>query len=431
MTIHRGLAASEAHPENGMTRSDMEATERVADRLNEVIIFRSTGPWAKRWLQRGYPSKNFHVKGKSSDWGPHAGFVPYDGTFSKVGGNAEKAAKGTKANDKGLTSNFARKAHLGLTRDELDMQCNEVSGTPPRTAIASRQTIPNSKDLFLTATRSGDHKRIIFRAVWGDVWGMSGKQMNIRGQGYLIYVYPPGMGTNLKRLTYEKPIPLEVMISNEVGAEQPMTGDYDLFAICPSWGQYGSQSSRTISKPGIRLRGSRGFHKGMSFPAGVGMDNVIDPQLYMGGTQKSDWANMTGQNALKAKEHGQKHRNEHPDMGNVTPRILRCINELNAAMGASGASAGLRRVHHNAESHRHRYFGAITRDEMVDDGDGFPLTVFQPSSLATHDSPTSTYGTVSTLETYNELQDYVRLLHAAGFFVPKSWIWGLPSAFGL
>src|ERR1700749_2883398 len=102
MAFIAGLEASFNHSENGMTRSDMEACERTANMLNEVIIFRFTGPWSKRWLERGYPSKNFHVKGKSSDWGPHAGLVPYDGTYSKVGYDPVKAAKGTHANDDGI-----------------------------------------------------------------------------------------------------------------------------------------------------------------------------------------------------------------------------------------------------------------------------------------------------------------------------------------
>ena len=64
---------------------------------DEVIIFRSTGPWSKRWLEKDHSSKNFHVKGKRSDWGPHAGLVPYDGIYSKVGYSPAKAAKGTAA----------------------------------------------------------------------------------------------------------------------------------------------------------------------------------------------------------------------------------------------------------------------------------------------------------------------------------------------
>jgi hypothetical protein len=77
-------------------------------------------------------------------------------------------------------------------------------------------------------------------------------------------------------------------------------------------------------------------------------------------------------------------------MGNLTPRILRCINMLNVQMGATGAKSALRRVHHNAESHRNHIFGALTATQM-DGGDGFPLTVFQPRALLAPNSPVRVY----------------------------------------
>ena len=46
-------------------------------------------------------------------------------------------------------------------------------------------------------------------------------------------------------------------------------------------------------------------------------------------------------------------RQEHPDMGNLTPRILRAILELNVQMGAVDANAPLRRVLHR-EAHEVR-----------------------------------------------------------------------------
>ena len=136
---------------------------------------------------------------------------------------------------------------------------------------------------------------------------------------------------------------------------------------------------------------------------------------------------MTKNSPFKKKGDDQSHRNEHPDLGNVTPRIVRCITALNVAMGAVGLKVGLRRVHHNAESHRFRMFGAITKQEMEDEGEAFPLTVFQPRWLVDKPSPVQLYKTICTLETYNELVTYAERLHSAGFFVPKSWIWGLPS----
>lgn len=122
--------------------------------------------------------------------------------------------------------------------------------------------------------------------------------------------------------------------------------------------------------------------------------------------------------------------NEHSDMGNLTPRLLRCITALNAAMGATGDKASRRRVHHNAESHRNYRFGAITGDEMEGGNEGFPLTVFQPLALYAGKGaglPTARYNDICTLETFAEFKDYAAALHTAGFYVPKNWVWNMPS----
>ena len=192
------------------------------------------------------------------------------------------------------------------------------------------------------------------------------------------------------------------MTSAEVGANNlPMTGDYDLFAVCPTWADYGSLSSRPIVKPGIALANGS-LNKGLAFREGVGMDNVMDGRLATGGTGAMDFRNrVVGyrknfyDNKLQGRSNDDTYKlifeaspyGEHADMGNLTPRILRCINLLNALMGATGGGAALRRVHHNAESHRYRLFGALTAQDMVTMkdgevyGDGFPLTVFQPQRL--------------------------------------------------
>ena len=444
-----GIQGSFGHNQNGMTFSDMAASLTAADRLNEVIIFRSTGPWAKRWLKRGYPSKNFHVKGKSSDWGPHAGLVPYDGIWSKVGYNDKKAEKGTDANKDGLASGFAGKELLVLTMAQIDEQLNDPEGAPPRTAISGKYQAPGSKDLMLTCRRSGDQRQVVFRAkaLGGDRFG--------------IYVYKDAAATKnnavsgnaIKLADSDKEgklaVPLEVMTSREVGAGKPMTGDYDLFAVCPSWADYGSLTRSDIVKPGIQLDNGE-LRKGLAFRAGVGMDNVLDTRLHTMGKSNPKGLNPTdygernqiirnrmrnGQtgplspDSLKVLFDGSPYT-EHGDMGNLTPRILRCINELNVQMGAVGANAALRRVHHNAESHRFRQFGALTGQDMITKkdgeqyGDGFPLTVFQPASLLRNAS-TLRYTQVCTLESLEEFKVYAKALAEAGYYVPKNWIWGI------
>ena len=108
---------------------------------------------------------------------------------------------------------------------------------------------------------------------------------------------------------------------------------------------------------------------------------------------------------------------EHEDMGNVTPRILQCVQRLNSAMLANGTSGAFRRVHHNAESHRNHLFGAITGNEMVE-GEGLPVTGFHPAPIAGFDS-------VVTITTFSDFKAYVQEVHAAGFYVPKNWTWNL------
>ena len=402
-----GIMASYQHRENGMTMEDMVACGRVANRSKEVIIFRSTGPWSQRWIRRNYPTKNFHVKGKSSDWGPQAGFVPYLGKYSKVGRDAENERTGTKYNEDGKHHSSAQKTQLCLTREELDIQFRELAAG--RTALAEMHLDAKTGDYILYASRSSDGVRFAFRAVWAK-------------DHYKIFVFDKVLP--LRAQVFDIPKPLEVMTSSEVGAKnKPMTGDYDLMTVCPTWKDYGERSAATISKPGLDFGRGGQAEPGQSFVAGTNLDAAVDPRLSTGLPNQMTAAGKPktfGARGFTAPQYGgvvnatREMSSEHPDMGNLTPRILRCINDLNLAMGQTGA---FRRVHHNAESHRNLIFGGITADDMGR-GEAFPLTVFQPEGLRI-----AGYESVHTLETLAEFKAYATALHDAGYFVPRNWTW--------
>jgi hypothetical protein len=97
---------------------------------------------------------------------------------------------------------------------------------------------------------------------------------------------------------------------------------------------------------------------------------------------------------------------------------------LNVQMGATGSKSAMRRVHHNAESHRNHIFGALTSSQM-EGGDGFPLTVFQPRALLGPNSPVRMYQDVCTLESMPEFKTYATALNSAGYYVPRNWTWGM------
>jgi hypothetical protein len=204
-------------------------------------------------------------------------------------------------------------------------------------------------------------------------------------------------------------------------------------AVCPTWGNYGSRSVGVISKPGVNFGRTGGAEPGQTFQASSNLDGVLDMRTNTGlvgkkvtfekdGVTKQEWRTDGGK-GFAARQYNDRAKStpgmshEHNDMGNITPRILRCVNELNLAMGQTGP---FRRVHHNAESHRNVIFGGITGSDMAN-GEAFPLTVFQPRGLQVlgyHES-------VFTLENLGEFKSYATLLHDAGFYVPKSWVWGM------
>jgi hypothetical protein len=420
-----GLQQSFLHVDNGMTMEDMVACRSVANRSGEVIIFRSTGSWSMRWIARRYPTKNFHVKGKSSDWGPQEGFVPYDGRFSKVGGDAAKAEAGTKANQSGIDDKYAGQVQLRLAAEELRLQLEQPAGNPPKKACVQAWPVGATRDLLLRALRSGDDKPFLFRAVQeGD------------GRFALYVLDDDGMGqVKFNALQFDLVArggkfdpkapgafkPLMVMTSAEVGADnKPMTGDYDLMAVCPPWNDYGTAASADIVKERIQFTTGRST-VGQHFAAGRGLDKVLDMTTNTGAASRDPKKTFQGLGK------GEAGKGEHKDMGNITGRILRCINALNAEM-PNGATA-LRRVHHNAESHRNHLFGALTGAEM-EGGDGFPMTVFQPAALYTAQPgrtppPTARFLDVATFETLAEFKEYALLLNQAGYFVPRNWTWGM------
>jgi hypothetical protein len=75
----------------------------VAHGRNEVLLHRPVNPEAYIHLAEGAPTKGIHIKGKSSDWGPHRGYIPVHEKYSKLAhlkNAAERDAKVAKYEEK-------------------------------------------------------------------------------------------------------------------------------------------------------------------------------------------------------------------------------------------------------------------------------------------------------------------------------------------
>ena len=69
----------------GISAAHAQAFLRVSLDTDCVILTRTPGEAALTLLAEGYDAKGFHVKGKSCDWGPWAGFICAEPRFNKSG----------------------------------------------------------------------------------------------------------------------------------------------------------------------------------------------------------------------------------------------------------------------------------------------------------------------------------------------------------
>jgi len=83
------LRANDAYAASGMPRQHGLCFQSVSDQTRCVIASRAVGIHASGLLLENYATKGFHVKAKSCNWGPMAGFVLADPRFTKRGSSAE------------------------------------------------------------------------------------------------------------------------------------------------------------------------------------------------------------------------------------------------------------------------------------------------------------------------------------------------------
>lgn len=372
------LDNAQGHPDQGMTLHDINATMRVAQRRNEIIMFRDTGCWSRPYIEAGHPTKPFHVKGKSSTWGPHAGLIPYNSEFSKAF-HEKDIAKGLRLNKEGIAGNYARPINAYITESFINSDLLVRKGSAGRPPV-DRITRPRGDVIYFFCTKpNGDSRGP------GKKYILLGKK--VPGGRYQLFTFPGNAAQINERELFLKESSAEPMLVMTVpGADKPITGDYDLFAVCPSWASYGSQDKKmdpTLDNP----QQNASFKRTQS--------KAADPLL--GERAQQSLASIKA--AFTA---------EDPDRGNLTPRILAVIKSLQMEMGGP-----FPRVHHNAESGRPFAPGAE---------DGFPVTTFHPRSGIGGYSFRN-----AVIDNVGDLRDYFTRLYMDGYYPPRNHAWNMNS----
>jgi len=178
-----------------------DAFQRVANKYKVVLGVRAPNALGETLLREGFPSKNFHVKAKSSPTGPTAGFIAADPRYSKL--PASKLEVQAKYVAEAL-KNGARLVDLELSPQRLD----ELVRTGHLESIGDGQYAANYP-----------LGRFEFSI------GPDGRVTDATGQAVQVLTNPPEKG-------------------RESFNAKPITADYDLFGIFPRANQ--ADNARSI-----------------------------------------------------------------------------------------------------------------------------------------------------------------------------------------
>jgi hypothetical protein len=133
---------------SGMVASHAEAFSQVARHGNLILVTRPVNCQATALIANGAATKGMHVKGKSADWGPQAGFIAVEQRFSKLGNPSADEAK--RRDNAAKIPEFDREVRhsieggwavaVALTIDGQPVQVCTVRGPPDREQPLVRRT---------------------------------------------------------------------------------------------------------------------------------------------------------------------------------------------------------------------------------------------------------------------------------------------------
>ena len=285
----------------GIPLRHMDAFQRVANAKNCVIMSRAVGTSCTQLIEESYSSKGFHVKAKSCDWGPMAGFVLADPNLTKrapVEVDKQKSDLEHAFKDWGAGST---PLYISTNRRDLLMKEGKITrrgGDDASMIVSAKQTSdggPYDKVL----------RKYFFRLERVDASRLQNAPADVM---YAVkYVSPDkafhvggGEGDHVHAMVNPHGLGGRVP-----GVRAALTGDYDLFSVAASRARYA---------PGTGVDGKGEFNRGYDAR-----------MISVPGLEKN----------IKA---GLKDVGEDVHMGNLTGRLRELKDALNRSRGIWAAT---------------------------------------------------------------------------------------------
>jgi Anthrax toxin LF subunit len=204
---------------SGIPTAHATRIEAIAAEKSTFILIRAVNPRSLALLVN-HKVKGLDIHGKSADWGPQAAYIPVDAALSKAAGNPIAVAEGNKSNKKSVGKGDVRKTQLLVTITRLEYLKRKG---------CLMGTVGSGQSFKMRARRKRDSTLYDF------VFDLKTAATKTTPALYKVSYFPP-QKPKPKTKTKPKPEPLLVVgyksLTN-VGAVDPVTADFDLFAVCP------------------------------------------------------------------------------------------------------------------------------------------------------------------------------------------------------
>ncbi|MBC4012222.1 adenylate cyclase [Morganella morganii] len=357
---------------SGIAEKHLTPLLAFAEKEKLVISFRPVEHAATGLINAGYPTKNFHIKGKSANLGPMAGFIPVEQHLSKLGNkpgdNAGKISRMNEEIQQCIRGKYAEPGDLVITaqriRELIEMNLISECSPPLRENMAGKITYT----LSVSSGNPAHIARYIARPAGGDL--------------YAIY-------------HADNKSPVQVLYSPDV--KQPLTADYDLMIVSHPMENHGVQDTLRIKsispEEHIRQRAyllSSGTTRKPFFRSTTAAEGLKTPVSL---PAKEILRRASAQDAIRKELQAL----EHPGYGNSSQRITDLIPEINSALVCK---PGCDVVHHGMDA-------ANPYSEL---DDNFPATFFLPEQIG--DLPQ-----VVTAENKDGLKQLLHILHQHGYYI--------------
>jgi adenylate cyclase ExoY len=211
-------ASAKAIADSGIVPGHIQPMLHVAVTSRAFILVRPVNEWATGLIAENYHTKGLHVKGKSSDWGPQAGFICVDQRLSKL---ARKEASAVPDYNKKVQESIAEKRAavvplvISRARFETLVKRNKI-----------KETKAPSKDASSIFVTSGEVPGTEF-----ELCPLPGGDESLKRAGAVIESLKKG--GYLVRARQGATAYAPVMVLADPTTKIPLTADYDLYAIAP------------------------------------------------------------------------------------------------------------------------------------------------------------------------------------------------------